>query len=121
MKQEKCPKPDRVAGSSIRHPPATSPIPQAWSDGRAEDSRRRLAIAGRDASAGDLAALEKFFTHRPWDNALACTRGGPGNPGHASLSAEGVGCFSPMPVKVHPELLPVLTSSFTPKGGIGSP
>ncbi len=122
MKQGKGSKPDRLSRST-NPPPArnspSSPRNEATTDGRpAGGASPRVGIG---SSAGGLEALENFFTQVPRVSGMDFILVSHVDPDHASILAELVPRFTPMPLKVQTELLPVLTRLPAGNTGEGSP
>lgn len=96
---------DKSRGSGSRRSPASPSLPtnpplspkkEAKTDQKPAGGA--FPIVGMGASAGGLEAFEKFFTHLPGDSGMAFILVSHLDPDHASMMAELVRRFTPMPV-----------------------
>jgi len=84
------------ANPSLPTNPLLSPKKEAKTDQKPAGGS--FPIVGMGASAGGLEAFEKFFTHLPGDSGMAFILVSHLDPEHASMMAELVRRFTPMPV-----------------------
>lgn len=97
MNQEKSRKPGRRPRSDQPPPQKSTPSPKNEATPDQKAAGGVFPIVGMGASAGGLEAFEKFFTHLPGDSGMAFVLVSHLEPEHASMMAELVSRFTPMP------------------------
>jgi two-component system, chemotaxis family, CheB/CheR fusion protein len=98
MNQDKSRKPGYRSRSDEPLPRKSIPSPKHNATTDQKPAGGGFPIVGMGASAGGLEAFEKFFTHMAKDSGMAFVLVSHLDPEHASMLAELVSRFTPMPV-----------------------